>query len=110
MSRIIKAFYIKSRVSRLQKCTQGDKGVHLRFMDELPERRELHAACIGDQYAVKCEEVENGLFKVSDELLADGRNIRFYLVALSDRAGRTIAELELPVMRRPNRGINNGKN
>lgn len=87
----------------LEKLTQYDQGICVQFSGELPEEYRLEECLTGDKVTQTCERVESGVFKISDDLLKDGRDVQLYLFMVGDKWGRTVLSLRIPIERRPAR-------
>ena len=101
---VLKAYYVKNQTLRLPKCMQYDTGICVKFEDPFPFPCQLDAGCEGDSPIGHCEEIEPGLFRIDDSLVADGRNVVLYLYLTGENYGRTLQKLITPVERRPKRG------
>ena len=89
---------------RLEECMQYDHNIGIQFEGGLPESFQLEECCRGDEKATPCEMVGDGLYKISDDLLKDGRDITLYLYYEGDSWGRNCINLWIPIIRRPARG------
>ena len=105
MSYVIKTYFqrglSKIKLPPMFQYDQGNK-IHITGIPNDGADYILDAVLEGDDHVyTTCEQVDNGLYRLKDDLFKDGRNIDLYLFADYANWGRNLQEWTIPIIRRP---------